>query len=305
MDSLDFDIPIDTVDTGRTDPDPNPIQTQPYPLLPTLSQDPLGIYQIGDMENPGFDPTAPQTPHQPHPPESHTLFPTHSLESKSSAELMQNFKNSQKPTHSHKNPSALGILGFKYWQYYFDLDQYEFKARAIGALHPTSPSFLNQILQKPDLYGPFWISTFLVFLIDVSGQFFAMLWGAILGDKGRALYDFENLGFAASLIYSVLLIFPVYVSLVNRLFGSDVGLGTAICIYGYSNLSWVLATLVCMIPVVTVQWVALSFACVHSAAFLVTNFRGLEISEVGKSITTVSVIVMQGVLLLIFKNKFY
>jgi hypothetical protein len=100
-------------------------------------------------------------------------------------------------------------------------------------------------------------------------------------------------------------VFPVYLSLVNRLFGSSLPIATSVCIYGYSNLSWVLATLVCTIPVLSVQWVALSFATVHSAAFLVTNFRGLEISEAGKRVTTVSVFVMQGVLLLVFKNKFY
>ena len=195
MDSLDFDIPIDTVDTGRTEPQipsPHTSQTQPYPLLPAHSHDPIGIYSTSDFENPGFDPTAPQPGQTPQNPQKNALNPTHSLESKSSTSFTQNLTQSQKPDPAPQNPSPLGLLGFKYWQSYFDLDQYEFKTRALSALHPTSLNFLSLITEKPDLYGPFWITTFLVFLLDVSGEFLALLWGAILGTSERAIYDFEN-----------------------------------------------------------------------------------------------------------------
>jgi hypothetical protein len=60
--------------------------------------------------------------------------------------------------------SALGVLSIAYWQTYFEVNQFEVKDRLLASMNPVSPVFAESIGEKADLYGPFWIGSFLIFL---------------------------------------------------------------------------------------------------------------------------------------------
>ena len=156
----------------------------------------IGLYSIPDIENLQFN-------HTQYTPADSNLQPQNqnpitALEAKSSNQMMQDFQTSELPPENPiQKPSLFGIFGFQYWQTYFSLDQFDFKSRVLSSLNPTTPDFLNLIHQNPDLYGPFWIATFLIFLLDISNKFLPLIYHTIFGTSKKTLYNFENLDFAA------------------------------------------------------------------------------------------------------------
>ncbi|TNM98457.1 hypothetical protein fugu_014703 [Takifugu bimaculatus] len=61
---------------------------------------------------------------------------------------------------------------FEYYQNFFDIETHHVKERIIGSMVPwPRKNFIRVYLrQNPDLYGPFWICTTLVFAIAISGN---------------------------------------------------------------------------------------------------------------------------------------
>ncbi|PWA30088.1 hypothetical protein CCH79_00009637, partial [Gambusia affinis] len=61
---------------------------------------------------------------------------------------------------------------FEYYQKFFDIETHHVKERILGSLVPwPGKNFIQVHLRKnPDLYGPFWICTTLVFVIAISGN---------------------------------------------------------------------------------------------------------------------------------------
>ena len=51
------------------------------------------------------------------------------------------------------------------------MNQFEVKDRLIASMNPVSPVFAEVIGEKADLYGPFWIGSFLIFLLTITGSF--------------------------------------------------------------------------------------------------------------------------------------
>lgn len=53
---------------------------------------------------------------------------------------------------------------------YFDITTDELKERLFNSLIPFNPKFYDISQKNPDLYGPFWIYTTLIFVIAASGS---------------------------------------------------------------------------------------------------------------------------------------
>lgn len=53
---------------------------------------------------------------------------------------------------------------------YFDLTDFEFKKRLVNSLIPFSRNFITMYSEKPDLYGPFWITTTLIVILTLVGN---------------------------------------------------------------------------------------------------------------------------------------
>jgi len=74
--------------------------------------------------------------------------------------LNNNNNNNGEPTCCDKYFFWLTV---EYWSRYFDFDEDVIWARLKNALNPFNYSLYNQIHEKPDLYGPFWIMFTLAF----------------------------------------------------------------------------------------------------------------------------------------------
>jgi hypothetical protein len=53
---------------------------------------------------------------------------------------------------------------------YFNITTNDVRSRLLHSLVPFNPKFYDISQQTPDLYGPFWIYTTLIFIIAASGS---------------------------------------------------------------------------------------------------------------------------------------
>ena len=58
----------------------------------------------------------------------------------------------------------------RFLQHYFEIDYDDVKLRIENSLVPLNPNFLEMSQNSPDLYGPFWIYTTLIFVIAAAGS---------------------------------------------------------------------------------------------------------------------------------------
>lgn len=99
-------------------------------------------------------------------------------------------------------------LGF--FQNLFDVDTDQVLNRLQGALVPYPKSFLqHHVNGKPDLYGPFWICTTLVFSIAISGNLANYLQAGTANENYHWKYDFHAVTLSATAIYSYAWIVPL------------------------------------------------------------------------------------------------
>ena len=61
-------------------------------------------------------------------------------------------------------------MEFRFYQPFFDVDQEEIKRRLKCAIIPLKPEFFSVIGTNPDLWGPVWITTTIIFLLFAAGN---------------------------------------------------------------------------------------------------------------------------------------
>ena len=88
------------------------------------------------------------------------------------------------------------IFTLSFYAQYFDVDTAEVLKRCWASLFPRA-SFLDVLDGNPDLYGPFWIATTVVFILFLAGT---MNW-KLGGEEGVGRYDWGLLSGSAGLVY--------------------------------------------------------------------------------------------------------
>lgn len=130
------------------------------------------------------------------------------------------------------------------------------------------PVFFEMSRNKPDLWGPFWIYTTLIFMISVAGNFSSYLSAS---DRTKYEYDFRYTPFASLLIYSIGFGTPILLAIIMKCFGSEITLFQTICLYGYSMACYVPVIVLCILPINWLQWLLLIYATINSTSFMVVN----------------------------------
>lgn len=168
---------------------------------------------------------------------------------------------------------------FEYYQKFFDIDTYHVKERIIGSVLPwPRKNFVHVYLRRnPDLYGPFWICTTLVFAIAISGNI-----STFLSSHGNPNYkytpEFRKVTIAATAIFSYAWLVPLalwgvllwrsnkVMNLVSYSFMEIV------CLYGYSLAVYIPAVIIWILPVMWLQWMSILIALCLSGSVLVMTF---------------------------------
>ncbi|KAG9249332.1 hypothetical protein BJ878DRAFT_431716 [Calycina marina] len=155
-----------------------------------------------------------------------------------------------------------------FYAQFFDVDTNAVLSRCWAALYPRA-NFLDVLEGNPDLYGPFWIATTVVFILFLGGtisQYLAREVGA------RFAYDFTLLSGAAGLIYGYTVVIPTVLFLVLKYFGSEsANLLECCALYGYSNLIWIPVALISWSNLTLLNWVFVGIGFGWSVAFLLRN----------------------------------
>ena len=206
-----------------------------------------------------------------------------------------------------KTTGALGIFSMVFWQSYFKVNQEEIKDRLLASLNPVSPRFSELVWDNPDLYGPFWICSFLIFLLTITGNLIKVFTGHVLGLDEQTVVNFENIGFATTICYGALAIFPMIFSAANKGLGSEVSLIYSACVYGYSFTIYLIGAIICVCPSTSVRWIVMIMCCAHSIFFMLTNFKATISKHEGDyKIATMALIAFTQVFLTFcFLMKFY
>lgn len=117
---------------------------------------------------------------------------------------------------------------------YFDVDTVDVQQRLTRALVPfkKNPSFAELIASSPDAYGPFWLSTTLVFCLASCSNVASFM--DFTGASSEWAYDFSRLASAYTLVEAFLLGLPLLLWLLGKYLSVPMTLSFLVCLYGYS-----------------------------------------------------------------------
>ena len=180
---------------------------------------------------------------------------------------------------------------------YFQITSNDFILRFINSFIPFNHKFGNLIKNNPDLYGPIWIYTSLILLLSASGS----LTRTIQGHNNKNFFQ-EFIPIAGTIIYCVGFGLPILITFLMKVFGITLGFVHVICTYGYSFSIFLPMSILCVIQINAVQWVALIYAVFSSTSLLVVNYYKLmgDFSKNKKFIIIFIVLLAQIGLLLFF-----
>jgi len=128
---------------------------------------------------------------------------------------------------------------------YFDVNTHDMKKRMMGSLLPFNQKFYQSYVNKPDLYGPFWILWTLVVILTISGNFSRYL---EFDDPKDFTYNFNIVPTAIAILFGSTVGVPIALKFFIAAFGegaTTVPVLHGIGIYAYSFSSFILSSLVC------------------------------------------------------------
>ncbi len=127
-------------------------------------------------------------------------------------------------------------FGFDFIKKYFDINTSDFFKRVFLAFIPFNPYFYNAIEDKPDIWGPFWIYTTLIFITGACGSISHYLYNDEVVTKS---YYQEIIPPACGYFYGVGFILPLILYFVMKCFGSKTDYMKILCTYGYSMIVYI------------------------------------------------------------------
>jgi len=168
------------------------------------------------------------------------------------------------------------MFSIEYYQRLFNVDTMEVVERCGKSLMPIKSEFIEFTRTKPDLYGPFWIATTLIFLLAVSANISSYFfepdtWG----------YNFYVLPIGVGLIYGYTFCIPIPFWLYFKFFGDiEIGIVRMWCVYGYSLIAFIPVSFFLACPRHYIQWAFGAVSLALSSFFLIRNmFRDLDLPE--------------------------
>ncbi|THV02179.1 Yip1-domain-containing protein [Dendrothele bispora CBS 962.96] len=198
--------------------------------------------------------------------------------------------------HPHPSKSNASFWNVEYYQSYFDIDTQTVLTRCYSTLLPFSQSFSHFIashLNPPDLYGPFWTLTTLIFTLFLSSSLAASI-SAYLSAPGEEYdYDFRLLSTAVGLVYAYGLAVPVLLWVALRYLGvGEWSVVEAVAVWGYGMFVWIPVSILCVIPVPIVRWSLVTLAFASSGFFLVRNVYPILASAEAKALRLLIIILV-------------
>ncbi|CAN6614200.1 protein Yip5p [Trichomonascus vanleenenianus] len=197
---------------------------------------------------------------------------------------------------SYSRDASGGIFSFGFYMRFFDVETRQVMERCLYALNPFEKTqFLaddeddieSGVTRRgmvaggngtPDLYGPFWICTTVVFVLFFSSTLTGLLFSSWQGKKYE--YKFDLLTGAAGLMYSYTFLIPLGMWLILRYLNiaPNTTLLQLVALYGYSNVIWIPVAILSVSPLLGVprlsniiRWIFIILGFAVSASFIGKN----------------------------------
>ena len=158
---------------------------------------------------------------------------------------------------------------FNFIRPYFKITYNDIKSRIIKSFIPIKNDFLDIVSEKPDLYGPFWIYTTLIYVIAAGGALSYYFTNAVNN------YFQLFVPVAGSILYSFGFGFPFVLWLCLKIFKIEMKYVSLICLYGYSLTCFVPVLILCASGFGWIQWILLTYGIANSSAFILINLWNL------------------------------
>ncbi|CAN0897116.1 Protein YIPF1 homolog [Linum grandiflorum] len=154
---------------------------------------------------------------------------------------------------------------------YFDVDTIDVLERVKDSLLPFNGSFTEKTAEKPDLYGPFWICTTLIFVAASISTIVAYVAHKV--EKKEWNYDINVVTWSAGLFYGYVTLVPLVLYVILKYFSAPSGLVQLFCLYGYSLFIFIPTLCLSVVPLEIFRWVVAGVAGFMSASFVALNLR--------------------------------
>jgi len=167
------------------------------------------------------------------------------------------------------------FLHVDYYRPYFDVDTQDVVDRLRAAVVPIRVSaFADSTANNPDLWGPVWVCTSLVF-ISAAAANYARYVASGKSNGAEYAYDVTKVATGSSIFYSYVAGIPILLYLMLRFMGGATRLVHLWCLYGYSLAAFVPMCFLCIVPSEALRWVLVILATAVSGIFLSGNLAEL------------------------------
>lgn len=186
------------------------------------------------------------------------------------------------------------------YQPYFNVDTAEVLQRILQSVSLNRGDFMTMTKHNPDLYGPFWICTTLIFVASAFGNY-----ATYLSKHVSWQFDISKVTWAAGLFYGYTFLLPLALYFVLKYIGVSLGLIHLWCLYGYSLFVFIPASVIALIPVTVLKWVIIAGAGLVSTTFVTMNLKTHVGSSEKSYIVVFGSLILQCCFALAFKIIFF
>lgn len=204
------------------------------------------------------------------------------------------------PGDSEGRGSVPRIFRIGTYQPYFNVDTTEVSQRIVQSISLIRGDFMTMTNHNPDLYGPFWICTTLIFVASAFGNY-----ATYLLNHASWQFDISKVTWAAGLFYGYTFLLPLALYFVLKYIGVSLGLIQLWCLYGYSLFVFIPASVVALIPVTVLKWVIIAGAGLVSTTFVTMNLKTHLGSSERSYIVAIGSLILQCCFALAFKIIFF
>ncbi|CAM0137229.1 hypothetical protein VKS41_008809 [Umbelopsis sp. WA50703] len=177
--------------------------------------------------------------------------------------------------HQQIQDQAMGrrpMWSLDYYSQFFDVDTSQVLERCFRSLYPVG-LFEEVLNDNPDLYGPFWVTTTVIFTTFVTSSLAASIVAYMSGTE--YVYQFGTLSFAVFVIYSYTFGSAFLCWAATKYYGCQPSLLNIINLYGYSMTAWIPVSILCVMPYDIVRWVLVAAVFVLTGVFLIKNLYAI------------------------------
>ncbi|KAL6769623.1 hypothetical protein ACKKBG_A31755 [Auxenochlorella protothecoides x Auxenochlorella symbiontica] len=185
-----------------------------------------------------------------------------------------------------EDPTKYPFYNVRRYRTYFNVDTSDVLGRIFRAIALFFKSDFHEFISpNPDLYGPFWVATTLVFVSAVTGNYASYLaWKrSHAGDEASTGWygDINKVGGSMGLFYGYVGVVGLALYAALRYFRAGVSLAHVWCTYGYALAVFIPMAFVCVFPVEIMRWVVVGVATLTSGIFILSSFRVAVVEAAG------------------------